>query len=192
MDGTTYPSGGSEEEPRPPRLNDLSRLCAELNRLGARYLVVGGFAIIKAGFPRFTGDIDLLIDPSLENEAKVFQALRSLPDKAVDQLDAGDVARFTVVRVADDVLVDLLASSCGVSFAEAIQDADFHEVEGVRIPFASPPTLWKMKQTVREKDIPDRVFLRKLLQIGTAEPDTQSRAGRVQGWFHKWRFWRKS
>lgn len=83
MDGATYPSGSPEEEPRPPRLNDLSRLCAELNRVGAKYLVVGGSAIIQAGFPRFTGDIDLLIDASLENEAKVFQALRTLPDKAV-------------------------------------------------------------------------------------------------------------
>ena len=76
MDGSTHSAGGSETGPRPPRLNDLSRLCSELNLVGARYLVVGGFAIIQAGFPRFTGDIDLLIDPSLENEAKVFQALR--------------------------------------------------------------------------------------------------------------------
>ena len=61
MDGATYPSGSSEKEPGPPRLNDLSRLCAELNRVEARYLVVGGFTIIQAGFPRFTGDIDRLI-----------------------------------------------------------------------------------------------------------------------------------
>jgi hypothetical protein len=185
MDGETYPSSRSEEEPRPPRLNDLSRLCAELNRLGAQYLVIGGFAIIQAGFPRFTGDIDLLIDPSLENEAKVFEALRSLPDKAVDQLDAGDVARFTVVRVADDVLVDLMASSCGVTFREAIQDAHFQEVEGVRIPFASPPTLWKMKQTVRDKDIPDRLFLRKLLQMETDHPASDSKRGSGPGWLRK-------
>lgn len=191
MDGTTYPSGGSKEEPRAPRLNDLSRLCAELNRFQARYLVVGGFAIIQAGFPRFTGDIDLLIDPSLENEAKVFQALRSLPDKAVDQLDAGDVARFTVVRVADEVLVDLMASSCGVDFEEAIRDAEFREIEGVRIPFASPRTLWRMKQTVREKDIPDRLFLRKLLGISAEQAEPNPGLAPARRWFERF-FWRKS
>jgi hypothetical protein len=33
-------------------------------------MVVGGFASIEAGYPRFTGDIDLLIDASLD-EANV-------------------------------------------------------------------------------------------------------------------------
>jgi hypothetical protein len=47
-----------------------------LNRLGAKYLVVGGFAIIEAGYPRFTSDIDPLVDASLENEALIFEALR--------------------------------------------------------------------------------------------------------------------
>ena len=54
--------GGDEKVPRAPRLKDLSRLCGELNRLGARYVVVGGFAIIQAGYARFTDDLDLLVD----------------------------------------------------------------------------------------------------------------------------------
>jgi hypothetical protein len=37
------------------------------------------------------------------------------------------------------------------------------EIDGVRIPFASPVLLWKTKQTHREKDELDLVFLRKLL-----------------------------
>src|SRR5687768_18459785 len=97
MDGALYPESGAGKEPRPPRRSDLSSICSELNRVGAKYLVVGGFAIIEAGYPRFTGDIDLLVDASLANEALVFEALRSLPDKAVDQLSPGDIARFVVV-----------------------------------------------------------------------------------------------
>ena len=50
-----------------------------------------------------------------------------------------------------------------MDFANAIRDALYDEVNGVRIPFASPQTLWRMKQTHREKDIPDRLFLRRLL-----------------------------
>jgi hypothetical protein len=164
MDGTAHPQRGAEETPRAPKRSDLSRLCAELNRLGARYLIVGGFAIIEAGFPRLTGDIDLLVDTASENERRVFEALRILPDKAVNHLDPGDVERFTVVRVADEIVVDLMKSGCGVDYAEAIRDVVYREVDGVRIPFASPKTLWRMKQTHREKDIPDRLFLRKLLE----------------------------
>jgi hypothetical protein len=186
MDAAPYPDGS--KEPRPPRRSDIGRLCAELNRLGAKYMVVGGFAIIEAGYPRFTGDIDLLVDPSLENEALVFQALRSLPDKAVDQLSAGDIARFVVVRVADEVVVDLMANSCGIDYATAMKEAVFREIDGVRIPFASPALLWKMKQTVREKDVPDRAFLRSLLDL-PRDPAERRKTGlpsfleRVRRWF---------
>ncbi len=164
MDGETHDGGGAEEVSRPPGRADLSSLCAELNRLEARYIVVGGFAIIEAGYLRLTTDIDLLIDVAPDNERKVFDALRSLPDKAVNELDPGDVERFTVVRVGDEILVDLMKNSCGVVYNEAIQDAVYREINGVRIPFASPKMLWRMKQTLREKDIPDRLFLRKLLE----------------------------
>jgi len=163
MDERTHSAGGAEESPRTPGRDDVSRLCAELNRVGARFVVVGGFAIIEAGFPRLTQDVGLLVDVSPENEARVFEALRSLPDKAVNELDPGDIERFTVVRVGDEILVDLMKSGCGVDYAAAIKDAVHREINGVRIPFASPLTLWKMKQTHREKDIPDRLFLRQLL-----------------------------
>ncbi len=193
MDERTHPPGGLAEGPRPPRRDDLTRLCAELNRLGARYVVVGGFAIIEAGFPRLTQDLDLLVEVSPENEARVFEALRSLPDKAVDQLDPGDVARFTVVRVGDAIVVDLMKSACGVDYAEAIRDAVHREINGVLIPFASPQTLWKMKQTHREKDIPDRVFLRQLLSAQGIEVDAAAAPrqppGRLRSWLRQTLGW---
>lgn len=146
---------------------------------------MGGFAIIEAGFPRFTGDIDLLVDTSLENEAKVFEALRSLPDKAVNQLDPGDIEKFLVVRVGDEILVDLMKSGCGVDYAMAIQDAVRREIDGVVIPFASPETLWRMKQTHREKDVQDRIFLRQLLEaqgIKLDPPAISGSAGKIARW----------
>ena len=189
MGEPTHDSSGDEKVPRAPRLTDISHLCAELNRLGARYVVVGGFAIIQAGYVRLTTDLDLLVDTSAENEAKVFEALRLLPDKAVNQLDPGDIEKFTVVRVGDEILVDLMKSGCGVDYAEAIKDADYHELGGVRIPFASPKTLWRMKQTLREKDAPDRHFLRMLLEsqgvkVETLPPDKEPLTG-VVGWIKK-------
>jgi hypothetical protein len=170
MDGETHPGSGDQTESRAPKKADLSKLCRELNRVGAKYVIIGGFAVIQSGLARMTQDIDLLIDTSLENEALVYEALRSLPDQAVNQLDAGDVSRFTVVRVADEFVVDLMAKACGVDYAAAIADAIYDEVEGVRAPFASPRTLLKMKQTFREKDAVDRLFLKSLIAAGE-QPD---------------------
>ncbi len=144
--------------------------------------MVGGFAIIEAGFPRFTGDIDLLVDTSPENEQRIFAALRTLPDKAVDQLNPGDIERYTVVRVGDEIVVDLMKSGCGVDYADGIRDAIWREIEGVRIPFASPQTLWRMKQTPREKDIPDRQFLRQLLAAQGADVSEADQPKTIGQW----------
>lgn len=170
MGGETSDIGGSEAPPRPPTLKDLGFLCAELNRLGARYVVVGGLAMIQAGLFRATEDVDLLIETTPENEARVLQALMILPDKAARELKPGDVAQYGVVRVGDEVMVDLMKSGCGVTYAEAAKDALTIEIEGVPVPFASPRTLWQMKQTPRAKDIPDRLYLRQLLAGLGTEP----------------------
>lgn len=147
---------------REPSVEDLTELCRELNAQGARYLVVGGFAIRGAGYLRNTMDLDLLIDTSLPNEAKVCAALRILPDRAIDELDPGDVAKFNVVRVGDEITVDLMASACGIDYEEAAKDLVIRRVKDVDIPFASPRLLWRMKKsTHREKDALDLVFLRR-------------------------------
>jgi hypothetical protein len=167
----THPPGGKEQSPRPPDITDVASLCDALNRAGAKYVVVGGFAIIQAGFPRFTEDLDLLVETSPANEATVLGVLAKLPDAAAAELTPGEIARYGVVRVADEILVDLMQSGCGVTYDDAIHDAVWREVLGVRIPFASKATLWKMKQTVREKDIPDRLFLIRALADDGIELD---------------------
>lgn len=151
----------SELEPRLPTEDDLVLLCRRLNALGAKYLVIGGFAIILGGYPRTTGDIDLLIASDLSNEALVYQALEVFPDKAVRELQPGEVSHYGVVRVADEVVIDLMKSASGIEYDEAARDVVVREVQGVPIRFASPRLLWRTKvHTQRAKDAGDLVFLR--------------------------------
>lgn len=168
--------GDADAPLRPPRaatLEDLVELCRELNAQGARYVVVGGFAVRAAGYIRETDDVDLLMDISLENESKVYRSLEYLPDKAVLELEAGEVGKYTVVRVNDEFTVDLMKSACGLTYEDVAADAIVKTVGGVPIPFASPKMLWLMKQTYREKDAADRLFLRQLL--GDDLPQTPPR-----------------
>jgi len=152
---------GEELISRAPTQEDFVKLCARLNELGARYIVIGGFAVITSGYPRSTMDIDFVIDTSLENEALVYQALEILPDQAVKELLPGEVSQYSVIRVGDEICVDLMASACGIGYEEAIKDSVIRTIDGVPIPFASPRLLWRMKEkTYREKDAPDLLFLR--------------------------------
>lgn len=160
MDDDLWPEG-EELPPRAPTQEDFVRLCARLNELGTKYIVIGGFSITTSGYPRSTMEIDFVIDTSLENEALVYQALEILPDQAVKELLPGEVSQYSVVRVGDEICVDLMASACGIDYAEAIKDSIIRTVDGVPIPFASPRLLWRMKEkTYREKDAPDQLFLR--------------------------------
>lgn len=150
-------------EARPPLLEDLVALCRSLNREGARYVVIGGMAVIQAGFGRATNDIDLLIDTSPENQDRVRRALLTLPDGAVRDMASDDLEKYAVVRVADEIVVDLMRSACGISYEEASRMTDEVEIDGTRIPFASARLLWRTKDTLRDKDKVDRAFLARLL-----------------------------
>ncbi len=150
-----------ELESREPTVEDLRDLCRELNQRGAKYLVIGGFAMRAANYNRTTMDVDLMVAADLENEAKVFAALATLPDNAVRELQPGELQKHNVVRIGDEILVDLLCSAGGIDYAEAAKDVVVREVDGVPIPFASPRLLWRMKAvTHREKDADDLLFLR--------------------------------
>ena len=100
---------------RLPEIEDVVRICRSLNEAGARYLLIGGFAVIAHGLGRTTKDIDFLVDDAPENVARVKAGLDVLADRAAREIDDGDIRRYTVVRVADEVLVDLLGRACGVT-----------------------------------------------------------------------------
>lgn len=152
------------ESSRPAVRDDLIRICRELNAQGARYIVVGGFAVIHHGFLRATEDIDLLVEGSPENQSRVKKALEILPDKAIRELVDDDLRNYLVVRVADDVLVDLMLAACGIGYEEASKEIETITIQGVSIPFASPGLLLRMKQTHREKDVLDRMFLERKIR----------------------------
>ena len=155
---------------REPQIEDLARICAALNDAGALYLLIGGFAVILQGGARTTKDIDLLIDASPANVARVKRALGILQDRAADQVADDDVARYSVVRIADEVVVDLMARACGIDYQTAVVDAERAVIGGVEVPVASLETLIRTKDTQRPSDLADRRLLEALLRAERGGP----------------------
>jgi Nucleotidyl transferase of unknown function (DUF2204) len=149
---------------RIPDENDLVTLARELNRLGVEYVVVGGFAINRLGFVRATDDVDLLIARNKANQSLVKKALEILPDKAIKELGDEDLSQWVVVRVNDDITVDLMTETCGVTFEETRGGIEIQEIGGVPVPFAGAELMLRMKQSSRPKDAEDRSFLQRLIQ----------------------------
>ena len=157
------PTNGSYS--RGPELQDLVDLCRWLNNEGVRYMLIGGFAVILHGSVRGTKDIDLLVDASDKNIKALKRAMGQLPDNAIALIADDDVRNYNVVRVADEIVVDLMAAACGIDYQQAAGEGlEYAEIDGVSVPLASKPLLIKMKDTLRDSDRSDVAFLRVLIE----------------------------
>ncbi len=148
---------GKEAGTRPPTIEDLKAICTHLNAAGAKYALIGGLAVNYYGFPRATQDIDFLVDSSEENIVKIKQALDFLPEGASRDLRPDDVLVYSIVRVADEIVIDLIGSVGDVDFNAIGIERGF--IDGVPVPIADLDTLIKTKQGLREKDKIDLQFL---------------------------------
>ena len=59
-------------------MSDLSEVLLALHKSGARYLIVGGVAVVLHGHPRFTADLDLVIALDPANIRLALEALTAL------------------------------------------------------------------------------------------------------------------
>ena len=147
----------SEQTPDP-----LLLVCFLLNKHEVRYLVVGGHACILHGLVRTTEDVDILISDDEENFRRVIAGLSEMSDGAARGLTVDDLRNNVVVKVADEVEVDISKSAWTVSYSDAIADAESVMIDGVRIPFISLTQLIRSKETHREEDRGDLMRLRRL------------------------------
>lgn len=127
-------------------------------------MLIGGFAVIAHGASRFTKDLDLLVDDDPENVARVKRGMAVLADNAAADVSDTDVRDHTVVRIADEIIVDLMGRACGLTYSDVAADSETIRLDDVDVPIASPATLIRTKDTYREQDKLDRAFLEALLR----------------------------
>jgi hypothetical protein len=116
---------------------DLPRVAAAFNDAGARYVVIGGFAVIAHQYVRATEDVDLLIPDDEANDERVVAALERLGAKQRDgaPVSAEFVGAREHLRIESDAgLVDLLrAGASPLDFASVDAEAIEAPVDGVPI-----------------------------------------------------------
>ena len=126
----------------------------------ARFLVVGAHALAVHGVPRATQDLDLWIEPTEENAARVWSALlrfgAPLEELGItgEDLERPDM----VIQLGlPPNRIDLLTGISGVAdFDQAWEERLEHEVRGRVIPFLGRETLVQNKRsTGRLRDLAD-------------------------------------
>lgn len=143
----------------------LLALLDRFREQGVEYVLIGGQAVRLNGYLRATEDIDVLVKASLENGARIIRALSHLPSSA--ELKPEWFARspggeMENIRVADDLLVDLLFSANGETYESIQPHVRGLEIEGVRIKVLDIDGLLKTKTDYREKDVLDKQVLMRI------------------------------
>lgn len=143
--------------------SDFSDLLRLMDQFQVKYLVVGGYAVIRHTEPRFTKDLDLWIEATAENAERCYQALASFgaPLAGLGPLDFTQRGYIYQMGVPP-FRVDILMSLRGLEFDLAWHRRDCQMVDGLSIPFLSKIDLIESKLAAgRPQDLLDVELLRK-------------------------------
>jgi predicted nucleotidyltransferase len=159
---------------RPATWEDVKRLARYLEEAAVEYALIGGYALAAHGLVRATEDVDLLVDPSLENSRRWIRALARLPDGAARELerepDVFAAQKSYAIRVNDEITVDVLPAASGVPWNALRGFVESIEIDGVRIRVLSLEGLLRTKGGARPKDQMDAAAIRRALEALKARP----------------------
>ena len=149
---------------RPASLEDLKTLVSSLNVNHVNYLLIGGYALFAHGYHRATTDIDILVPATREAGENIRHALMVLPDQAAKDIDPAWFEEGENIRVADEFVVDIMLSAGGETYETLNQFAEVLDLEGIPVRTINLEGLLRTKQTMRDKDMADRVILERALE----------------------------
>lgn len=99
---------------------DFSDLLSEFCAADVRCLVVGAHAVIHYSVPRYTKDIDLWIEPTVENAERVYRALARFGAPLIGVTVSDLATPGIVVQIGvEPNRIDLLTAVEGLEFAAA-------------------------------------------------------------------------
>ncbi len=142
---------------------DFREMLSLLEKHKVRYLVVGGYAVMKYTEPRFTEGLDLWISTDEENAKAVFAVLKEFGAPLRDLAPADFTREGYFYQMGNPPFrLDVMMSIPGLAFEAAWANREEVQVEGSVIPFISKADLIKAKEAGgRDQDLIDARKLRK-------------------------------
>ncbi len=144
--------------------DDLKKFIELLNSAKVEYLIVGAWSVAFHARPRYTGDLDIFLDATPDNAARVL--------KTLDKFGFGNIGlKVSNLTELDQIVqlgvapnrVDLLTSISGVTFSAAWNDRKTGQLDGIETTFISREHLIQNKLAVgRSQDMTDIELLRRI------------------------------
>ena len=168
----------------PVKVKSLEDIFRALQDAKARYLVVGGLAVIAHGYVRLTKDLDLVLDFSPDSLPRALEALESLGYHPMIPVSIRDFANPELRRdwaenqnmtvISDrypDVTIDILCQEPFIFEAEYAAAEWKHIAPYIQVHFVKVETLIALKaKAYAELDLVDIGMLQKLQINEPSEP----------------------
>ena len=138
---------------------DFLDMLRALQAAGARYLIVGAHALAGHGIPRATGDLDIWVEATAANAARVWQALTNfgapIEGLGIEQRDFIEPGMVVQVGLPPR-RIDLMTSITGIEFDAAWATHVTVTVAGIAIPVLGRESLLANKRALgRPQDLAD-------------------------------------
>ena len=130
---------------------DLLRL---FNKNKVKYFIIGAYAVAFYARPRYTKDIDILVEPDIKNGERIIKALKEFGFKTL-KLSAKDFAKKgRIVQLGyEPIRVDIITSIPRTNFKEMWRNKKRSKYGDEKVFFIGRKDLIKIKRlSGREQD----------------------------------------
>jgi hypothetical protein len=137
-----------------------------LNAHKAKYVLVGGWAVIFEGYSRNTGDMDILIEREEKNADKLLAVIKDFLGSTIGFEKEDFLKKENVIMMGRPPFrIDVLTEISGVSFKDAYDTSKIYDDDGLKIRCIHINELIRNKKASgRLKDLADADMLEKILK----------------------------
>jgi len=136
---------------------DFKEFVGSLNSNKVRYLVIGGYAVAFHGHPRYTKDLDVWIDRTPYNAARIVKALAQFGFASLGLTAEDFLVPDQIIQLGlPPSRIDILTTLTGVDFATCYRARARVKIDNVTVNFIDLKNLKKNKRAVgRLQDLAD-------------------------------------
>lgn len=135
-----------------------------LNKRRVKYCIIGSYAVAFYGHPRYTKDIDILIERDLANARRLLKALVEFGFGSLDLKAEEFTSPESIIQLGyEPVRIDIVTSIRGVNFKKIWAKRQKGRYGDIKVNFISLQDLKRLKRKFgRVIDKSDLEFLEKI------------------------------
>lgn len=142
---------------------DYEDLLKLFNKNKVKYCIIGAYAVAFYGMPRYTKDIDILIEPEVKNAEKIIKALNEFGFKNCGLTIKDFTKRGGIIQLGyEPIRVDIITSISKVSFQDIWKNKKKGTYGDQKVFFIALKDLIKVKKiSDRKQDQADLEILKR-------------------------------